>query len=147
MDLFPGPVTPVTVTPVLHCHHGSVSWSSNTSDCNTGTLLATLPGTWCSPANTGAGWTSVSILLMGEIKKFGQQLLPQCGSTYIDLSRSVPEIHQPDAGTFSKQPTTASSSSCRQHDVHVHYFIYTQFEGGVAPSHTFTTSHLHIPKT
>ena len=31
------------------------------------------------------------------------QLLPQCGSTYTCLSRSVPEIHSHVAGTLSNQ--------------------------------------------
>ena len=48
--------------------------------------------------------------MTGWGRKFDLQLLPQCGSTYICQSRSVPEIHKPVAGTLSNQQTNISTS-------------------------------------
>ena len=44
------------------------SRSSHTNDLKTGTPVDTLPGTWCYRVSTETGWTSVSILWLGEME-------------------------------------------------------------------------------
>ena len=44
--------------------------------------------------------------MTGWDRKFGLQLISQCGSTYNCLSRSVPEIHSHVARTLSSQQST-----------------------------------------
>ena len=50
----------------------------------------------------------------GRDSKFDLQLLSQCGSTYNDLSRFVPEIHQHVAETLSNQLTTTAGSFAQE---------------------------------
>ena len=50
-----------------HLRHGDFYWSSHTSDSQTGTPVATLPGAWHDIISTGTGWPSVSILWLGEV--------------------------------------------------------------------------------
>ena len=96
------------------------SHTSDSTDLKISTPVATLPGTWCYRVSAGTGWPGVSILwleerlpcqapgvigsvlgLVGLVSVYcdwrSQQILMcnfccQCGSTYICLSRSVPEI-------------------------------------------------------
>ena len=64
--------------------------------------MATLPGVWQYRARAGSCWPGVSILWPGRVESLS---LSQCGSTYICLNRSVPEIHSHVAGTLSNQQT------------------------------------------
>ena len=46
------------------------SRSSHTSDLQTDTPVATLPGTWCYWVSAGTGWPGVSILWLGEVESW-----------------------------------------------------------------------------
>ena len=65
---------------------------SHTSDLTTGTLLATLPGTWRSRISATTCWPGVSIVCLAETVKLKLQLLSQCGST-CHLSRQIRPRH------------------------------------------------------
>ena len=57
------------------------SGSSHTSDLKTGSAVATLPGAWRHRVSTGTGRPGVSILWLGEGRRFDLRLVSQCGST------------------------------------------------------------------
>ena len=71
------------------CLRWNFSRSSHTSGLKIGTRVATLPDAWRYRA-----WLArCQYPVTGWGSKFDLQLLSQCGSTYICLSRSVSEIH------------------------------------------------------
>ena len=50
----------------LHC--GGFPRPSHTSDLNTGTQMATLPGAWRYRVSAGTGWSGVSVQCLGEVE-------------------------------------------------------------------------------
>ena len=72
--------------------------------------MATLPRAWHYRISSWTFWPGDSIRVTGWDSKFDLQFLSKCGSTCTCLSRSVPDILQHGAWTFSKQPTTTTSS-------------------------------------
>ena len=67
--------------------------------------MATLPGAWLYRVSAGTGQPGVSILWLGEVESWICNFYLSVAACKTCLSRSVPEIHKPVAGTLSNQPT------------------------------------------
>ena len=76
------------------------SWLRHTSNLNIGTPVVTLPGAWRYRVGSETGWPGVSILRLDEVESL---ICNFYLSVTARLSRCVPEIHWPVAGTLSNQ--------------------------------------------
>ena len=91
----------------LHCW--DFSRSSHTSDLETGTPVATLPGAWRLRISAGTGWSGISILLLGRMESLICNFYLSVAARKIVRVDFVPEIHLHVAGTLSNQQTTILS--------------------------------------